>query len=94
MTKPVLVTLPENLRIAQAHALHDEFEGLIQKASAESLEIDASSVSAVDTAGIQLVVALVKTLKERHMTVNWNGTSTCFSNAVTTLGLQSALELH
>lgn len=94
MTKAALVTLPEKLKIAGAHSLHDEFENLIQKNNSEMFTLDAGAVSAVDTAGIQLVVAFVKALKERHLNVTWKGASPCFSDAVKSLGLQSALELN
>lgn len=88
------VTLPENLKINQAQALHDVFENLIQTSDLESIEIDANAVKSADTAGMQLVLALVKAARERHIDFKWSGSSSCFESSVDTLGLRQALELN
>jgi len=94
MTKPVSVSLPESLKIAQVHALHDEFDSLLDKTESDEIVIRAGAVNVTDTAGLQLVVALIKTAKERHMTISWDGVSDGFRDAARTLGLQTVLELN
>ncbi|WP_096084566.1 STAS domain-containing protein [Agaribacterium haliotis] len=87
-------TLPENLTIAQAHALHDELEALIEKAEADELVLHAAKVSRADTAGMQLVLALVNASKERQMGLVWDQPSQKFLDAAKILGIETALGLH
>ena len=94
MTSPVQITLPESLKIAQAHALHDELEALLNKPDSEEIVINAKKVEAIDTAGLQLVMSLVKTAKEAHMTIAWDGISDRFRDAAQMIGLHTALELN
>ncbi|WP_370978916.1 lipid asymmetry maintenance protein MlaB [Agaribacterium sp. ZY112] len=87
-------TLPESLTIAQAHALHDELEALIEKKEADELVLHASNVGRADTAGMQLMLALVRFGKERQMSISWDQPSEKIISAAKILGIHSELGLH
>ena len=86
--------LPDSLTITHAHTLHDELEALIEKNQADELVLHAADVSRADTAGLQLMLALVKSSKERQMAVIWDHPSQKLLDAAKILGIQSALNLN
>lgn len=90
----VEMKLPENLTISQAHALHDEFEALFNREHADQLVIDAEGVARADTAGLQLLLAVVNLGKERHMAVSFDKPSEKLVEVANTLGLHAALGFH
>ena len=55
------------------------------------LQIDATAVDRVDTAGLQLLAAFVRDLRAEARTVEWVGCSDALQKAVRALGLHSAL---
>lgn len=86
--------LPENLTISKAHALHDEFEALLNAETAEEIVVYADKVSRADTAGLQLMLAVVKLGKERQMGMVWTKPSDTLIDVAHALGLKEALGLH
>tara|TARA_R110001592_G_scaffold38315_2_gene126478 strand:- start:19204 stop:19479 length:276 start_codon:yes stop_codon:yes gene_type:complete len=79
------------LNIARVEALHAEFEVLEKKP--EPLIINASNVSRVDTAVLQLLVSLFRSLFSLNINVEWAGVSEEFKAAAKLLGLESELKL-
>jgi len=56
-------------------------------AGAESLSVDVSRLTAVDTAGAQLLLALVREAERRGMELEFCGKSTALEGALASLGL-------
>ena len=74
-------------RVTQWHA-----SALQQLADfSDDVNIDVSSLQKIDTAGIQLLTAIVKYVESRGKKVNWSELSPAFINAATLLGLQDSL---
>ena len=94
MSSTVDLNLPESLIINQAHELHDEFETLLEKSSCSEIVLHADKVSRVDTAGIQLLLALVKATRERSIDVSWDAPSAKLQEVAGILGLSTELDLH
>ncbi|MDX1694635.1 MAG: STAS domain-containing protein [Ketobacteraceae bacterium] len=63
MAKSNVVKLPEKLDISGVEALFREFRDLVEKGG--SVRLDASRVKRADTAGMQLLYSLQKTLAEQ-----------------------------
>ena len=57
------------------------------------LQIDATAVDRVDTAGLQLLAAFVRDVRAEQRTVEWVGCSDAMRKAATALGLDGALGL-
>ncbi len=57
------------------------------------VQIDATAVDRVDTAGLQLLAAFVRDLRAEMRTVEWVGCSDALRKAATALGLEAALGL-
>ena len=94
MAKAMKIELPEQLTINHAHACHDEWEVLLEKPTANELIVTADKVSRVDTAGLQLLLALVQSSKEASITVAWESPSVSLIEAADVLGLTAQLHLH
>jgi|GEM_PF-2439513 len=90
----VEINLPEELTISQAHALHDEFEELLNKQNPEQLVVHASKVTRADTAGLQLMLTVVQITNERRIELKWDKPSEKFKETAYVLGLNNALGLH
>jgi anti-anti-sigma regulatory factor len=87
----VAVALPARLDIQNAAALKAALLPFESEPSA--IEIDGSAVEAADTAGLQLLVALVHGRRTAQRDVRWSARSDALFHAVTQLGLGSALEM-
>jgi len=80
-----LVTLGPACTIREAVALKAHL--LDQLATRKSIEIDGSGVDHIDTAGVQLLVALVRECGDSNIRVTWREWSAVVSEALRTLGL-------
>ena len=58
-----------------------------------AVTLDASGLVSVDTAGVQLLFALVKELKSKGCSVAWQSVPTVLSDTAKILGAGAALEL-
>lgn len=94
MSSTVDFTLPDNLTIASVHGLHEKFESLIDTEDCDELVIHAKAVSRADTAGVQLLLALVHESKDRRIAISWDAPSEKLTSAATILGLENALGFH
>jgi phospholipid transport system transporter-binding protein len=86
------VALQAQFSIALVTDLHTRLLPFLQQK--ESVEIDASEVELVDTAALQLLVAFVKALRDRDVTVNWNKPSDTFCETARLLDLSDLLGLE
>ena len=87
------LSLPESLTIGQAHAFHDELEQKLHDTAVDEIELKAAGVKRADTAGLQLVLALVRYAKEHNLPLRWTQPSEAIVSAASTLGISVMLEL-
>ena len=59
----------------------------------DELNIDVSSLQKIDTAGIQVLVSIVKHLEAKGLRVSWSDLSPAIINAATLLGLTGSLRM-
>lgn len=85
----VRLDLGRSLTINDVTTLRDHC--LTRCSAAMQISIDASEVEHVDTAGLQLVLSLVRTRVSRGATISFSGVSATFESVVDRLGMRSAL---
>ena len=86
-----IMKLPSKLHISEAEHLSKELNTLLQ--SPDAIVIDISEVEAVDTASIQVLCALQKSLNATDNNISWIGTSKAFNEAADMLGVADFLKL-
>jgi ABC-type transporter Mla MlaB component len=59
-----------------------------------TIEINASGVDRIDTAGLQLLLSFVNHLKDIQRNHSWIAPAECLVNAALLLGIKDALELE
>jgi ABC-type transporter Mla MlaB component len=62
--------------------------------SADALELDGSAVEQIDTAGLQLLLSVVRTAAERGAVLGWAGASTALRTSAKRLGVSAQLGLE
>ena len=82
----MVVALPDELTIAQVAEFHHELNDKL--AAGESIDLDASGVTRIDTAGLQLLLAL---LRDESSTVTWSEPSAVIQASATRLGIGDGL---
>lgn len=88
---PCVITLGDTLTIADASERHTEWKGLL--AGAAAIEIDASGVQGIDTAGLQLLAALVREAQARNLSLRWRAPTQALRDGAARLGLGPVLHL-
>ena len=84
--------LAKTLHISHAEQLRDELESLFD--SDAKIRLDMSAIEAVDTASIQILCALKKSLLASKGEIEWLGTSPALLAAAQRLGVQEFLDLR
>ena len=87
-----MLKLPSELTISQVEALHTELQTQLQSNSDVCLDI--SDVTKADTACVQLLCALQKSLQLGDHAIVWEGSSTALAQACNTLGVATYLALN
>ena len=82
----------EALTIAQAVEFHQKLKTAMDEGS--TIELDASGVEKVDTAGLQLVVGLQRELDKVGGKLVWKQPSDVVKQAAVTLGLADRLSIN
>ncbi len=90
-TEDAKITLDATLNIQNVSKLYEQIRVLLD--GQERIEIDASSVSSVDTATLQLLVVLKQTAIKLHKEVIIDFPSDNFIEAADLLGLSEMLEV-
>lgn len=85
------VTLGERLTIESAAELRERLQAVLGDGA--SLRIDAQAVERVDTAGLQVLASLHKTLQARGGSLQWEGFSDEMLDALELAGMKSLLGL-
>ncbi|NTS76518.1 STAS domain-containing protein [Catenovulum sp. SM1970] len=91
MAEKVNLELPASATIAQAEELLKNMRELFVLGC--PVEVDASNTEKVDTAVMQLLVSMQKTLEKQNLSLSFSKTSTAFNNAVKALALESYFNL-
>jgi anti-anti-sigma regulatory factor len=87
-----IVMLPPVVGIAAAAELKEAMLRTLES-SAGTLLVDASAVQRVDTAGVQLLLALCNRAMAEDRDLQWRGDTTVLAQAVAALGLDHLLAL-
>lgn len=91
----VIIDLPKSLDISEINSSYEQFSNLLSElVENTSVTFNAQSLSRVDTAGVQLLVALVVELTTRKININWENTPDELINGANALGLFDLLKLH
>ncbi len=89
---PSSLALPAELTIYTAGETRPQWLAWLAADDAESLRVDASAVTEVDAAGLQLVVALSRALEAQHRRLQLERPSPALRSACERLGLAILLE--
>lgn len=84
------VTLPADLRIGSAAALHAE---ILASSARGEVVLDAGLVAKMDAAGVQAVLAALIQISHAGASWRWHNPSATFTQGVTVLGLGNTLRL-
>ncbi|ODS23974.1 hypothetical protein AB835_06070 [Candidatus Endobugula sertula] len=79
------------LTIANVAAIHHKIQEALKNSS--NIELAASDVEKVDTAGLQVFVALQKEVEKTHGQLIWKNPSDALRKAADTLGLTKCISL-
>ena len=82
------VALGASLTIVETRTLQRSLKALLQRGRAEA---DAHALKAIDTAGLQLLLAAGRTARARGLTLKLSGARALLLEAATSLGLGRAL---
>ena len=85
------VTLGASLTLREVMDLQREL--LRAESDTDSLQVDGAAVERVDTAGLQLLVALARRRDAAGQTLRWTGVSPQLRHGCMRLGLESLLGL-
>lgn len=86
------IVLPPVVGIAAAAELKEAMLRTLET-SAGAVQVDASAVQRVDTAGVQLLLALCNRAMAEDRDLQWQGDTTVLAQAVAALGLDHLLAL-
>lgn len=87
-----VIVLESTLTVAESAELHEALLGHMQALT--PLVIDASEVEMIDTAGLQLLAATIKTASEKGVPVRIDAPSECLVGAARQIGLAGLLGLE
>lgn len=85
------LTLGASLTLREVIDLQREL--IVAEAGSDELRLDGSGVQRVDTAGLQLLVALARRRKVAGQPLSWTGVSPALLQGSTRLGLAALLGL-
>lgn len=88
--QPDSLTLPAECLVGDIVQFKSQLTPLLGNESAVTL--DASAVTRIDTASLQLLTAFVRERRNHNRVVTWHGVTPAFTAAASRLGLESALQ--
>ena len=91
-SQAAVVQCVQALTIANAADLHTKLKEAVESSS--DIELVADGVDKVDTAGLQLMVALSREIEKVNGTLVWKNPSEVLVQAVNTLGLRPYLAIN
>ena len=84
------VQLPSHLTIRQVEQVHRQCEVALKGTG--NLRIDASDVSKIDTAGLQLLMALKIEMDNQHSAIEWIAITDELRRTASFMGMQALFE--
>jgi len=84
--------LPSKLHISEVEKLRQDLDAILD--SPDTVTIDISDVESTDTASLQVICALQKSLALTHNKIAWEGSSKAFKDAADMLGVTEFLSLQ
>jgi anti-anti-sigma regulatory factor len=81
-----VIKLPENITIHYVSEHMNSLKSALGDATGD-VDFDASQVETLDTAGIQLMLVILKTLVGKNVKVRWVGANDVFTSSIEGLGL-------
>lgn len=85
------ITLSGSLDVREARAVRTGLDEALTRAL--PIELTASELERVDTAGLQLLLMFMRTARARGLPLEWQGVSAALAGGAELLGLADALEL-
>ncbi len=85
-----VVALGDTLTIEQAAAMHTELGRWLDS---KQVVLDAGSLTRIDTAGLQLLTAFIRTAEGRGALVEWRAPQPALRESARRIGLEGALHL-
>ncbi|RYZ80763.1 MAG: STAS domain-containing protein [Moraxellaceae bacterium] len=86
--------LPDQLTVGYVQAIHEQLETLVDDKKNDHIILHAAGVTRADTAGIQLLYALVLAARERRIALTWDNPSEKLRTAAQILGMSDHLGIH
>ena len=84
-----LLHLGAGLEIKDVESVHKQLTSMLERGS--SVTVDISHVAAMDTAGVQLLLAFQSEAAKRGVAIDYSGQSHAFTHALTAVGLGDAV---
>jgi anti-anti-sigma regulatory factor len=84
------IALGDTLTIEQVGALHADLTGRLAE---RHVVLDAGSLTRVDTAGLQLLTAFIRTAEARGARIEWRAPQAALRECARRIGLEDALRL-
>lgn len=84
-----ILHLNASLEIKDVETVHRQLAGMLDRGS--PCTVDISHVAAMDTAGVQLLLAFQSEAAKRGVSIEYSGQSTAFTHALTAVGLGDAV---
>jgi anti-anti-sigma regulatory factor len=81
--------LRAGLEIKDVESVHKELSSMLDRGP--SVTLDISRVAAMDTAGVQLLLAFQSEAAKRGVAIDYSGQSNAFTHALTAVGLGEAV---
>lgn len=85
------IVLKGMLDVGETRAAHGRLGEALTRAL--PIELTASGLERIDTAGLQLLVVFLRTARDRGLTLRWSDVGSPLMNSAQLLGLTEALEL-
>ena len=85
------IKLPATLDVSAVTNYYQILLSFVDNDNQESVQIDASELAHIDTAGIQLLLALVQQLSKQNKTLSWQSPPDELTQCAAQLGLTDAL---
>jgi len=84
-----LLHLGAGLEIKDVESVHKQLTSMLERGP--SVTLDISHVAAMDTAGVQLLLAFQSEAAKRGVAIDYSGRSNAFTHALTAVGLGDAV---
>ena len=84
-----LLHLGAGLEVKDVESVHKQLTSMLERGP--SVTLDISHIAAMDTAGVQLLLAFQSEATKRGVTIDYSGRSNAFTHALTTVGLGDAI---